>query len=119
MRTEIIDAFTAHFPNCERGLRHLEDINHFPHITFSIVAESRTHNSANQRFGVLSISMRSYSYGTIEDAETLGDNIESLVESFNPTGIIDCYITSYSTDEGLLLPYAIIDHAINLSYEVN
>lgn len=131
-RTEIINALINDFVatgvvlrgNAIRRLAFLHEVNDFPALCTVSGSESRFHYGANQRFAQLSLGIRGFVYDelAIGLAEQFGRDLESVVDSYARShpdiGLQEARVVSFRTDEGLYLPYGIVDLDLEITYEV-
>lgn len=134
-RTDIMNAFITHIadsttieePNITRRYHVLGEVNDFPALTMIAQDERREQRGAGRKLAIFSVALRAYSYdgdGTeiIGVAETLGDELDSAVESFSQqhdNGLEECRVISLRTDEGVFAPYGITDMQVEFAYEVD
>lgn len=132
-RTDIIDAFVTHLQqinsvesrNVYKSYRWIDELNDYPAITFVPRREARLHRGDGRKLAALIIELRGYVYNgdsAVEDAETLGNNVETQVDTFASTyrqqQVESAAVVSFRTDEGLMHPYGVCDLTINITYDV-
>ena len=103
---------------------YLDDINDFPTICFSGgPAIDYSYIQTRQPIRTMRQLLRGYTYSenSLSDSEALARDIESVVQHFNyfaaDLGVINSYVRSIRTDEGLLQPYGVCDVEVEIEYE--
>lgn len=110
-------------------LRFWDEVNNFPSIYMAPGQESREYHPAGFAWGFLNISIKVYCKGEesqdeledlLEDIEKVLDNTNGLVVYDEDTGdaTTEISITSITTDEGLLTPYAVGEINILIRYQI-
>lgn len=110
-------------------LKFWDEINNFPSIFISPGFETREYLPAAFAWGFLSISLKLYTKGdqASEHLEQLLEDVERVLDS--TLGVIvydvdnnyetsEISITSITTDEGLLAPYAVGEINILVRYQI-
>jgi hypothetical protein len=110
-------------------LKFWDEIMNFPSIYISPGSETREYLPASFAWGFLNISLKIYTKGddAAEQLEDLLENVESVLDG--TIGIIvydvekqyetsEISITSITTDEGLLAPYAVGEMNILVRYQI-
>jgi len=112
---------------CYAKLRFWDEINDFPSVYISPGNEVREYLPAGFKWGLLNVSVKVYCKREDEPQEQLEElltNIETCLDANNnlPFGnsqeTTDILITSITTDEGLLAPYAVGEINLQIRYEV-
>jgi len=103
-----------------RGFRYIHQLNDYPCFCFHVETESRIWTDAP--YGVLKASLRGYTHTeTLDGVESYARTIERAVQSLSEEHrelILDARVLSVRTDEGLMLPYGIVDMQIEVLYIV-
>lgn len=141
-RKSIVNALTERFKiiagspyntdlsgNAYSKLKFWDEVNDFPAVYMTAGSESREYMPAAFAWGFLNISIKVYTKGeeSQEQLELLLEDIESVLDS--TLGIVvydtakgyetsEISITSITTDEGLLAPYAIGEVNILVRYQI-
>lgn len=130
-KLKLIDGDTPYSVNLYNNsfpyLKFWDEVQNFPSVYCVAGNETREYMPSSFKWGFLSVSLKVYCKGDssqdelerlLEDIETLLDNNNSM--PYNDTGgeITDILITSISTDEGLLAPYAIGEINLQIRYEI-
>ena len=109
-------------------LKFWDEIDNFPAIYVVAGSESREHLPASFTWCYLNVSLKVYTKG--EDAqqllEDLIEDIERVIGALSGTLVIndaqqctaDIYVTGITTDEGLLLPYAVGEVNLLVRYQL-
>lgn len=118
------DLATAAFP----FLKFWDEVNNFPSIYCTAGSEAREYLPSDFTWGYLGLSLKIYCKGDdaqqllenlLEDVETVIDNNRVLVYDealgYETTEIL---LTSITTDEGLLVPYAIGEINLQVRYAI-
>lgn len=120
-----VNVFEAVYPY----LKFWDEVNNFPSIYISPGSESREYHPASFAWGFLNISLKVYTKGE-EAATQLEDLMEDIERVLDGTlGIIvydtdnsyetsEISIMSITTDEGLLMPYAVGEINILVRYQI-
>jgi len=114
--------------NSYAKLKFWDEVNDFPSIYMSPGTEFREYLPGGFAWALLGISIKAYCRGddAQEQLEQLLDDIESVIDSstklvyntsanYETTEII---ISSVTTDEGLLIPYAVGEINLQVRYQV-
>lgn len=116
------------FNNSYPFLKFWDEVNDFPAVYVTAGSETRDYHPAQFAWGFLGISLKVYCKG--DDAQILLENlledIEKVIEanrdlvydaenSYSTTEIL---ITSITTDEGLLQPYAVGEMNLQVRYQI-
>jgi hypothetical protein len=109
-------------------LKFWDETNNFPSIYISAGSESREYHPSGFTWGYLALAVKVYCKGEdsmqllenlLEDVETVIDQNRSLVYDadlgYETTEIL---ISSITTDEGLLAPYAIGEVTLQVRYAI-
>lgn len=118
------DLATAAYPY----LRFWDEVNNFPSMYCTAGSEAREYMPSNFTWGFLGLSLKIYTKG--EDSqqllEDLLEDVENLIDAnrvlvydevlgYETTEIL---ITSITTDEGLLAPYAVGEINLQVRYAI-
>jgi hypothetical protein len=105
-----------------------DECNNFPAVYLTPGTETREYLPSNFAWGYLNVSLKVYCKGDtsqeqleslLEDIERVVDNNRVLVyDNTNNYQTTEILITSITTDEGLLAPYAIGEINLQVRYEV-
>lgn len=142
-RTSIVKALTTKFKeidgtgiystninsNSFPKLKFWDEVNNFPCIYMAPGQESREYHPAGFAWGFLNASIKVYCKGEtsqeeleslLEDVEKVLDNTNGLVvyDEENNYSTTEISITSITTDEGLLTPYAVGEINILVRYQI-
>lgn len=117
------------FSNSFAKLKFWDECNDFPAVYTVAGSESREYHPAGFAWGFLNISLKVYTKG--EESQTqleeLLEDIESVLDSTlgvivydttNNYGTSEISITSITTDEGLLAPYAVGEMNLLIRYQI-
>ena len=117
------------FNNSFPKLKFWDEVNDYPAVYVVAGSESREYHPAGFAWGFLNISLKVYCKG--EDSQTnleeLLEDIESVLDSTlgvivydtaNNYGTSEISITSITTDEGLLAPYAVGEMNLLIRYQI-
>lgn len=117
------------FSNSFAKLKFWDEVNDFPAVYTVAGGETREYHPAGFAWGFLNISLKVYCKG--EEAQTeleeLLEDIESVLDatlgilvydSTNNYGTSEISITSITTDEGLLTPYAVGEMNLLIRYQI-
>lgn len=110
-------------------LRFWDEVNDFPCIYMSPGTETREYLPAEFSWGFLPISIKVYcrSESSQDELEQLLEDVEDLLDSLDgrlvynaTTGYetSEISITSITTDEGLLAPYAVAEINLMVRYQI-
>lgn len=118
------DLASAVFPY----LKFWDEVNNFPSIYCTAGSEAREYLPNDFAWGYLGLSLKIYCKGDdaqqlledlLEDVETLIDANRVLVyDATNGYETTEILITSITTDEGLLIPYAIGEINLQVRYQI-
>jgi hypothetical protein len=132
-RTQILDALVDHLVvntdveagNCQRFWVYMHEINDWPFIAMLPEGERRQHRSDGRKLASLEVLIRGYIYDGDDPqtaAETLGQQIETAIDSFTPLHrafeVEEARVTALRIDEGLFKPYGLVDMSTQILYEV-
>jgi hypothetical protein len=116
------------FNNSYPYLKFWDEVVDFPSVYLSAGSEIRDYLPGNFKWGYLNISVKLYCKGddSQEQLEQLLEDVEFCIDSNrvmvydNTTGAetTEIQITSITTDEGLLSPYAIGEINLQVRYQV-
>lgn len=117
------------FGNAYAKLKFWDEVSDFSSIYVVAGSETREYHPAGFAWGFLNISLKVYTKG--EESQTqleeLLEDIESVLDSTlgvivydttNNYGTSEISITSITTDEGLLAPYAVGEMNLLIRYQV-
>ena len=109
-------------------LKFWDEVNNFPSIYATAGSESREYLPSAFTWGYLGISLKIYTKGEdaqqllenlLEDVETVIDANRVLVyDADNGYETTEILITSITTDEGLLAPYAVGEINLQVRYAI-
>jgi len=113
--------------NVSRRFKYISEINDFPFVTFYTPQESRIHDGAGEKYGILTMQIRVYVKDE-EITEAADDALEKIEELFERwvrslTGelagtVVDAIILSAETDEGLVAPLGVCILTAQINYRV-
>lgn len=116
------------FGNAFSYMKFWDEVNDFPCIYMTNGTEVREYHPGKFAWGYLNVSLKVYAKGEdsgqllediLEDIETVVNNNRDLVyDTTNNYETTEILITSITTDEGLLAPYAIGEINLQVRYEV-
>lgn len=116
------------FNNSFPKLRFWDEVNDFPCVYMSPGSENREYLPSNFKWGFLAICLKVYCKGEdsqqeleelLEDIELVVDSNRNLVyDQTNNYQTTEILITSITTDEGLLAPYAVGEINLQIQYEI-
>lgn len=120
--------YTNLFNNSFPHLKFWDEVSDFPCVYMSPGSEIREYLPGDFKWGFLNISLKVYCKGDdsstqleqlLEDIETVVDQNRNLIYN-EDTGseTTDIQITSITTDEGLLAPYAVGEINLQVRYEI-
>lgn len=114
--------------NSYAKLKFWDEVNDFPSVYMSPGTEFRDYQLGGFAWAILGISIKAYCRGddAQEQLEQLLDDIETVIDSntklvyntntnYETTEIL---ISSVTTDEGLLIPYAVGEINLQVRYQV-
>lgn len=117
------------FDNSFAKLKFWDEVNDFPAVYIVAGSEAREYMPAAFAWGFLNVSLKVYTKG--EEAQTqleeLLEDIESVLDgtlgvlvydTTNNYGTAEISITSITTDEGLLAPYAVGEMNLLIRYQI-
>lgn len=117
------------FSNSYAKLKFWDEVNDFPAVYAVAGGETREYHPAGFAWGFLNLSLKVYTKG--EESQTqleeLLEDIESILDSTlgvivydttNNYGTSEISITSITTDEGLLAPYAVGEMNLLVRYQI-
>jgi hypothetical protein len=131
-KLKIIDGSTGYktnlFNNSFAKLKFWDETNDFPSVFVVAGSEAREYLPSDFTWGYLGISLKLYCKGEdsqqlledlLEDVENVIDNNRVLVyDTTNGYETTEILITSITTDEGLLAPYAIGEINLQVRYAI-
>lgn len=131
-KLKIIDGTGAYKTNLYEAafpfLKFWDEVNNFPSIYATAGSESREYLPSAFTWGYLGISLKIYTKGEdaqqllenlLEDVETVIDANRVLVyDADNGYETTEILITSITTDEGLLAPYAVGEINLQVRYAI-
>lgn len=109
-------------------LKFWDEVNNFPSIYCTAGSEAREYLPSNFTWGYLSLSLKIYCKG--DDCQQLLENLLEDVENvINANRVLvydatngyettEILLTSITTDEGLLVPYAVGEINLQVRYEI-
>lgn len=116
------------FNNSFPHLKFWDEVSDFPCVYMSPGSEIREYLPGDFKWGFLNVSLKIYCKGDdssaqleqlLEDIETVVDSNRNLVyDTDNGWDTTDITITSITTDEGLLAPYAVGEINLQVRYEI-
>lgn len=114
------------FNNVYPKLKFWDEVSDFPSIYMSAGSETREYHPSDFAWGYLNVSVKVYCKGddSQEQLEALLGDIEHCIDSnrvldYDSTGeTTEILITSITTDEGLLAPFAIGEINLQVRYQV-
>lgn len=117
------------FEHAYPKLKFWDEVNDFPCIYVVPGSESREYLPGNFSWGYLNVCIKAYCKGETsqEELEVLLEEIEQVLDSSNGVIVYDTVnnyitselsITSITTDEGLLAPYAIGEINLLIRYQI-
>lgn len=115
------------FENSYPYLKFWDEITDFPAIYMSPGSEVREYLPGEFKWGFLSVSVKLYCKGEdsqdqleklLEDVELCIDNNRQLTYGTAGNETTEILITSITTDEGLLAPYAVGEINLQVRYQV-
>jgi hypothetical protein len=129
---KVIDGSTGYktniFNNSFAKLKFWDETNDFPSVFVVAGSEAREYHPSAFTWGYLGISLKIYCKGEdsqqlledlLEDVENVIDVNRALVyDTVNNYETTEILITSITTDEGLLAPYAIGEINLQVRYQI-
>lgn len=132
-KLKVIDGTSSYktnlFSNSYAKLKFWDEVNDFPAVYTVAGGETREYHPAGFAWGFLNLSLKVYTKG--EESQTqleeLLEDIESVLDSTlgvivydttNNYGTSEISITSITTDEGLLAPYAVGEMNLLIRYQI-
>lgn len=120
-----VNLFNNSFPK----LKFWDEVNDFPAIYVTAGTETREYHPAEFTWGFLNICIKLYCKGesSEEELENLLEDVEKLVDGLDGRLVYDSSnsfetselnITSITTDEGLLKPYAVGEINLLVRYQI-
>lgn len=114
------------YSNGHAKLKFWDEVNQFPAVYSSPGSEQREYLPGNFTWGYLGISLKLYCKGenSAEELEQLLGDVESVVDanrvlvydSTNNYETTEILVSSITTDEGLLAPYAVGEINLQVRY---
>lgn len=105
-----------------RGLKFLHEVNDFPAFYIYSGDESRYHEGAGHKYGIISSALRGYIQSDkLDDVEDYARSLEEALQIFPKTRrdlVEEVRVMSLRTDEGLMAPFGVIDLEIEILYDV-
>lgn len=131
-KLKIIDGSTGYktnlFNNSFAKLKFWDETNDFPSVFVVAGSEAREYHPSAFTWGYLGISLKIYCKGEdsqqlledlLEDVENVIDANRVLVyDTTNNYETTEILVTSITTDEGLLAPYAIGEMNLQVRYQI-
>lgn len=132
-KLKVIDGNTPYnvnlFSNSFAKLKFWDEVNDFPAVYTVAGTESREYHPAGFAWGFLNVSLKVYCKGEdsqttleelLEDIELVLDNTLGVIiyDSTHNYGTSEISITSITTDEGLLAPYAVGEMNLLIRYQI-
>lgn len=116
------------YNNCFPYLKFWDEVSNFPSVYITPGSETREYLPADFVWGYLNLSLKLYCKGddSQTELEALLEDVERCVDSNrtlkydeeNNYETTEILITSITTDEGLLSPYAVGEINLQVRYEV-
>lgn len=116
------------FGNSFAKLKFWDEVNDFPAVFVVAGSESREYLPASFTWGYLGVSLKVYTKGEdsqqlleelLEDIEAVIDANRVLVyDEVNAFSTTEILISSITTDEGLLAPYAVGEVNLQVRYQI-
>ena len=122
--------YTSNINECAYPfLKFWDEIVNYPAVYMSTGTETREYHPASFAWGYLNISLKIYTKGDdasqqlediLEDVEKLLDSTLGIIvyDTDNNYSTSEISITSITTDEGLLAPYAVGEMNILVRYQI-
>lgn len=114
------------YNNAHAKIKFWDEVNQFPAIYSSTGSEQREYMPSNFTWAYLGISLKLYCKGedSAEQLEQLLEDVESVIDanrvlvydSVNNYETTEILISSITTDEGLLAPYAVGEINLQVRY---
>ena len=114
------------FGNASANMKYWDEVNDFPCVYMAAGTEIREYHPSDFAWCYLNVALKIYAKGedcgqlledVLEDVETVIHNNRSLVyDAGNGFETTEILITSITTDEGLLTPYAIGEMNLQVRY---
>lgn len=131
-KLKIIDGTTPYnsniYGNSFPKLKFWDEVQDFPSIYMSPGSEVREYLPGEFKWGFLNISLKLYCKGDSaqQDLENLLEDVELVIDSnrnliydtTNNWETTEILITSITTDEGLLAPYAVGEINLQVRYQI-
>lgn len=133
-KLKVIDGSTGYktniFNNSFDKLKFWDEVNDFPAIYTVAGSETREYMPAAFAWGFLNVCIKIYCKGedSQQELENLMEDVENVLDSTRGAIMYDntngyetaeISITSITTDEGLLSPYAVGEITVLIRYEVH
>ena len=133
-RTEIVNRLITQLETIsgiakvERRYRFLDEVNDFPTVTLGgTPREDYELYGSGQQLKTLRQSIRGYVYAhqddSLRESELLARQVEDVIETFasitQDLSVESAYVTSISTDEGLMSPYGVSEIEVEILYDDN
>jgi hypothetical protein len=117
------------FSNSSSKLKFWDEVQNFPSIFTVYGSETREYHPSGFSWGFLNVSIKVYCKGEFaqDELENLLEDIEKVIDNTNGVIVYDTVnnystseisITSITTDEGLLLPYAVGEINLMVRYQI-
>lgn len=115
------------YNNAYPKLKFWDEVEDFPSIYLTPGSETREYHPSNFTWGFMGISVKLYCKGETsqEQLEQLLYDVETVIDAnrdlaYDATGneTTEILITSITTDEGLLAPYAIGEINLQVRYQI-
>lgn len=117
---------TNMYNNCYSKLRFWDEVNQFPALYSSTGSEMREYLPGNFTWAFLGISLKIYCKGetSSEELEVILEHVESVIDTnrvlvydtVNNLETTEILISSITTDESLLAPYAVGEINLQVRY---
>ena len=116
------------FGNAKPYMKFWDEVNNFPCIYMTNGTEMREYHPGGFAWGYLNVSLKVYAKGE-DSGQLLEDLLEDMEDVINANRALvydettgyettEILITSITTDEGLLAPYAIGEMNLQVRYQV-
>lgn len=117
------------YNNCYPYLKFWDEVSDFPAVYITTGSETREYLPANFTWGYLNLSLKLYCKGedSSQQLEQLLEDVEACIDSnrvltydvTNSLETTEILVTSITTDEGLLAPYAVGEINLQVRYEIH
>ncbi len=116
------------YNNCYPYLKFWDEVSDFPAVYITTGSETREYHPANFTWGYLNLRLYLYCKGedSSQELEQLLEDVERCIDSnrvltydsINNLETTEILVTSITTDEGLLAPYAVGEINLQVRYEI-